>query len=79
MLNSKDMIIDDALQVTKAELDDFKPGRQIPYCSLQAHPLHERFPHLLYNLSLAGIKPPYNSLILTYFIPSRKLGNCMCL
>ena len=58
-------------QVTKAELDVFKIGRGIPNCVLEARPLCEQFPQLLLDITLSGIKPPYNELTLSY-MPSRK-------
>ena len=50
--------------MTKAELDDFKTGRGVPNCVLEAHPLVESFPRLLYELTMRGVKPPYNELTL---------------
>jgi hypothetical protein len=58
------------LQVTKAALDDFKPGRGLPSCVLEARPRCEDFPQLLYQLILNGIKPPHHKIILSY-MPSR--------
>ena len=50
------------LKVTKAELDDFKTGRGVPNCVLEAHPLVEQFPRLLHEIILSGVKSPYNKL-----------------
>ena len=54
--------------MTKVELDDIKPSRGTPYCALklEAITLREPFPQLLYAVTLHGVKPPYNSLILSY-------------
>ena len=56
--------------MTKAELDDFKPGRGLPSCVLEARPLCENFPHLLHQVILNGVKPPHHEVILSY-MPSR--------
>ena len=56
--------------MTKAALDDFKPGRGLPICVLEARPLCEDFPQLLHQVILNGIKPPYHEVILSY-MPSR--------
>ena len=48
------------------EIDDFKPGRGIPACVLEAHPLSEDFPRLLHEVTFSGIKPPHHQLILSY-------------
>ena len=59
--------------MTKAELDDFKTGQGIPNCVLEAHPLVEPFPRLLHEITLGGVKPPYNELTLRLsHTPSRK-------
>ena len=72
ILNPNSLILDiHPFQVTKAELDDFKTGRGIPNCVLEARPLCEQFPQLLLDLNLSGIKQPYNKLTLSY-MPSRK-------
>ena len=61
------------IQVTKAELDDFKTGLRIPNCMLEAHPLVEPIPRLLHEITLNGVKPPYNELTLRLsHRPSRK-------
>ena len=54
------------LKVTKAALDDFRPGRGLPCCVLEARPLCEDFPQLLYQIILNGIKPPHHKVILSY-------------
>ena len=56
--------------MTKAELDDFKPGRGLPSCVLEARPLSEDFPQLLHQVILNGIKSPHHKIILSY-MPSR--------
>ena len=56
--------------MTKAELDNFKPGRGLPSCVLEARPLCEDFPQLLHQIILNGIKSPYNKVILSY-MPSQ--------
>ena len=72
ILNPNCLILDaHPFQVTKAELDDFKKGRGIPNCVLEARPLCEQFPQLLLDITLNGIKPPYNELTLSY-MPSKK-------
>ena len=60
--------------MTKAELDDFKLGRGIPNCVLDARPLSGDFPELLYGITLSGVKPPYNELTLRLCdsMPSRR-------
>jgi hypothetical protein len=61
------------IQVTKAELDDFKIGKGIPNCVLEARPLVEPIPRLLCEITLNGVKPPYNELTLRLPVtPSRK-------
>ena len=61
------------IQVTKAELDDFKTGLGIPNCVLEAHPLVEPIPRLLHEITLNGVKQPYNKLTLRLpVMPSRK-------
>ena len=52
--------------MTKAELDDFKPGRGLPSCVLEARPLCEDFPQLLHQVILNGVKPPHHKTILSY-------------
>ena len=56
--------------MTKAELNNFKPGRGLPSCVLEARPLCENFPQLLHQVILNGIKPPQHEIILSY-MPSR--------
>ena len=56
--------------MTKAELDDFEPGRGLPSCVLEARPLCENFPQLLHQVILKGIKSPHHKVILSY-MPSR--------
>ena len=61
--------------MTKAELDDFKLGRGIPNCVLEARPLCEDFPQLLHEITLSGVKSPYNELTLRLSdtsMPSRR-------
>ena len=58
------------LKVTKAALDDFRPGRGLPSCVLEARPLCEDFPQLLHQVTLNGIKPPHHEVTLSY-MPSR--------
>ena len=61
------------IKVTKAELDDFKTGLRIPNCVLEVHPLIEPIPRLLHEITMKGVKPPYNKLTLTLSVmPSRK-------
>ena len=62
------------LQLTKAELNDFKLGRAIPNCVLEARPLHEECDQLLHEITLTGIKSPYNELTLRLYdsMPSRQ-------
>ena len=52
--------------MTKAELDDFKPGRGLPGCVLEARPLCEDFPQLLHQIILNGIKSPHHKVVLSY-------------
>ena len=52
--------------MTKAELDDFKPGRGLPNCVLKARPLYEDFRELLHEVILNGIKPPHHKVLLSY-------------
>jgi hypothetical protein len=52
------------IQVTEAELDDFKTGLEIPNCVLEAHPLVKPIPRLLHEITMNGVKPPYNELTL---------------
>ena len=56
--------------MTKAELDDFKLGRGIPNCVLEARPIGGDCPELLHEITLNGVKPPYNEITL-------RLSNCM--
>ena len=65
-------VITFALQVTKVELDDYKLGLEIPACMLQARPLRENVPQLLYMITLKGIKPPHDELVLSYMPSSDK-------
>ena len=64
--------------MTKAELDDFKTGRGIPNCMIEARPLCENFPQFLHEITLNGIKPPHHELVLSY-MPSKvnKKGTVM--
>ena len=64
--------------MTKAELDDFKTGRGIPNCVIEARPLCENFPQFLHEITLNGIKPPHHELVLSY-MPSKvnKKGTVM--
>ena len=55
------------IQVTRAELDDFKLGRAIPSCILEARPLREDCNYLLHEITLTGVKPPYNELTLRLY------------
>ena len=57
--------------MTKAELDDFKLGRRIPNCVIEARPLCDNFPQFLHEIILNGIKPPHHELVLSY-MPSRR-------
>ena len=52
--------------MTKAALDDFKPGRGLPSCVLEARPLCEDFPQLLHQVILNGVRPPHHKTILSY-------------
>ena len=60
--------------MTKAELDNFKPGRGLPNCVLEARPLRKDFPQLLHQITLNGIKPPHHKVVLSY-LPSKTNGN----
>ena len=60
--------------MTKAELNDFKPGRGIPSCVLEARPLCEDFPQLVHQIILKGIKPPHHKVILSYLPPKINRG-----
>ena len=60
--------------MTKTELDDFKIGRGIPNCVIEACPLCDDSPQLLHQIILNGIKPPHHKLVLSY-MPSRIKGN----
>ena len=53
--------------MTKAELNDFKVGRAIPNCVLEACPLREDSNQLLHEITLTGIKSPYNKLTLRLY------------
>ena len=55
--------------MTKKELDVFKTGLEIPTCVLEARPLRENSPQLLYKINLKGIKPPHDELVLSYMPP----------
>ena len=55
--------------MTKTELDDYKMGKGIPNCELEARPLSKNFPELLHQITLKGIKPPHHELILSYVPP----------
>ena len=57
--------------MTKEELDDFKTGRGIPACVVEARSSRETFPELLHEITLKGIKPPQDKLVLCY----RQTGN----
>ena len=59
--------------MTRKELDDFKLGKGIPNCVLKARHLCEGFPDLLHQITLNGIKPPHNELVLSY-MPSINRG-----
>ena len=65
--------------MTKAELDDFKPGRGLPNCVLEARPLCEDFPQLLHQIILNGIKPPHHKVILSYMPLTAHRGTCSIL
>ena len=62
------------IQVTRAEIDDFKLGKAIPSCILEARPLHKDFNQLLHQITLTGVKPPFNELTLSIYdsMPSRR-------
>ena len=60
--------------MTKAELDDFKIGKGIPNCVLEARPLCEDFSELSHKITLNGIKPPHHKLTL-FYIPQAMRGN----
>ena len=64
--------------MTKAELDDFKPGRGLPSCVLEVRPLCENFPQLLHRVILNGIKSPHHKVILSY-MPSRGKRYSQCI
>ena len=65
--------------MTKAELDDFKPGRGLSNCVLEARPLCEDFPQLLHQIILNGIKPPHHKVILSYMPLTAHRGTCSIL
>ena len=50
--------------MTKAELDDFKTGKGIPNCVLEARALVGDSPRLLHEITVNGIKSPHNILTL---------------
>ena len=51
------------LQITKAEVDSFKPGKRIPSCRLKAEWTMQSNPsRLTYDLTLQGARPPSNYL-----------------
>ena len=52
--------------MTKAELDNFKPGRGIPHCAVLARPQCEPVQELLCGVSLMGTKKPRDRLSLHY-------------
>ena len=60
--------------MTKAELDDFKIGKGIPNCVLEARPLCDDFPELSHEITFNGIKPPHHKLTL-FYIPPTISGN----
>jgi hypothetical protein len=62
------------IQVTEAELDDFKTGLEIPNCVLEAHPLVKPIPRLLYEITLNGVKPPYNKVTLRLPYPPSRIS-----
>jgi hypothetical protein len=62
------------IQVTEAELDDFKAGLEIPNCVLEAHPLVKPIPRLLHEITLNGVKPPYNELTLRLPLTTSRKG-----
>ena len=60
--------------MTKAELDDFQPGRAIPNCVLEARPLREDVHQLLHEITLIGVKSPYHEVTLRLYdsMPPRR-------
>ena len=50
--------------MTKKELDDFRTGKGIPNCVLEARALVEDSPRLLHQITVNGIKSPHNILTL---------------
>ena len=60
--------------MTKAALDDFKPGRGLPSCVLEARPLSEDLPQLVHQIILKGIKPPDHKTLLSYLPPKINQG-----
>jgi hypothetical protein len=67
--------------LTKAELDDFELGRAIPNCVLEARPLCEEFPELLHEITLIGVKSPYNEVTLRLYdsVPPRRGNLITCM
>jgi hypothetical protein len=60
--------------LTKAELNDFELGKKIPNCVLEARPLCKDIPELLLQITLIGVKFPYNEVTLRLYdsVPPRR-------
>ena len=67
------------MQVTIAELNDFKIGKGIPNCVLEARPLCDDFPELSHEITFSGIKPPHHKLTLFYIPPTIRGNNYLLL
>ena len=66
------------IQVTKEQVDYFKPGRRIPCCQMRAtHPPvgDDQTPELTHRVQLKGARQPFNSLTIS-FIPTTIHGEC---
>ena len=56
------------------ELDELGKDKGIPNCVLEARPLCENFPQLLHTITLCGVKPPNNEVVLSYMPPAVSKG-----
>ena len=53
----------------KKEVDNYLPGKRIPHCELEVHPLGEAVSRLIHKVTLLGAKPPCNVFTLSYMPP----------
>ena len=58
----------------KNEVDCYLPGKRIPHCALEAHPIGDSVTRLVHRVNILGAKPPRNMFMLSYSPPRQHQG-----